>query len=320
MGKLLSKFQNSPSPVDVFVDFANARPQNAEEEAVFNQVQSVIDRSSAILGQLVSYTGCGELIREAIVNPSDASTARAWEAVIPKVHQLKDFFEFSLTLQEIIPSLLRTLCAPGNAEVTLTNMQALTRQLADLMNFVLRFDDAKMTNPAIQNDFSFYRRTLNKMKMTNPDVELPIKDDLANRMSLFYAYPTPMMRALSETTVAFVNSNTLPRNNVTDVFALMANACYSMVHLKKFDTDQLNLFCLRALTASIIVFDSAEPAGAFHKRSPIHIKQAIQTLKNFVPATPGDSDTVSLINAIRFTTVHLADEDTPSSIQALLEN
>eukprot|EP00300_Choanocystis_sp_HF-7_P027922 c33222_g1_i1.p1 GENE.c33222_g1_i1~~c33222_g1_i1.p1 ORF type:complete len:322 (+),score=75.21 c33222_g1_i1:156-1121(+) len=321
MGKLLSKFQNSPSPVDVFVDFANAQPQNAEEEAVFTQIQTVIDQSSAILGQLVVYTGCGELIREAIVNPSNPETGkRAWEAVIPKVHLLKEFFEFSLTLQENIPALLRALCTPGNAEVTLTNMQALTRQLADLMNFVLRFDDAKMGNPAIQNDFSFYRRTLNKMKMTDPDVELPIKDDLANRMSLFYAYPTPMMRALSETVVAFVNSNALPRNNVTDVFALLGNACYSMVHLKRFDTDQLNFFCLRALTASIIVFDSADPAGAFHKRSPIHIKQAIQTLKNFQPATPGEADTSSLINAIRFTTVHLTDEDTPSSITALLEN
>jgi hypothetical protein len=29
---------------------------------------------------------------------------------------------------------------------------------------VLKFDDLKMTNPAIQNDFSFYRRNISRMK------------------------------------------------------------------------------------------------------------------------------------------------------------
>merc|ERR1712107_299169 len=143
-------------------------------------------------------------------------------------------------------------------------------------------DDSKMTNPAIQNDFSFYRRTLNKMKMTDPNVTVPIKDDLANKMSLFYAYPTPMMKCLSETTVSFVGTASIPRESVTDVFACMANACYSMVHLKKFD-------------------DPANP-------------------KNFTPMQPGDNaETESLINALRFTTVHLNDEGVPSSVQALLE-
>lgn len=32
---------------------------------------------------------------------------------------------------------------------------------------MLKFDDLKMNNPAIQNDFSYYRRTLSKMKMNN---------------------------------------------------------------------------------------------------------------------------------------------------------
>lgn len=62
-----------------------------------------------------------------------------------------------------------------------------------------------MVNPAIQNDFSYYRRTLNRMKLSKKDMNLTIRDELANRMSLFFAYPTPMMNALSETTVKFLN-------------------------------------------------------------------------------------------------------------------
>jgi len=63
-----------------------------------------------------------------------------------------------------------------------------------------------MVNPAIQNDFSYYRRTLNRMKTQQKDVNIKVRDELANRMSLFYAYPTPMMKVLSETTAGFLTS------------------------------------------------------------------------------------------------------------------
>jgi hypothetical protein len=60
-----------------------------------------------------------------------------------------------------------------------------------------------MTSPAIQNDFSYYRRTLNRRKMEEASVAAPasegvgLPDDVANRMSLFYANPTPMLHTLS---------------------------------------------------------------------------------------------------------------------------
>ena len=61
-----------------------------------------------------------------------------------------------------------------------------------------------MVNPAIQNDFSYYRRTLNRMKLSKKDLNISIRDELANRMSLFFAYPTPMMNVINETTVKFL--------------------------------------------------------------------------------------------------------------------
>ena len=33
--------------------------------------------------------------------------------------------------------------------------------------------------------------------------DIKIRDELANRMSLFFAYPTPMMRVLSEVSIFF---------------------------------------------------------------------------------------------------------------------
>ena len=84
-----------------------------------------------------------------------------------------------------------------------------------------------MSNPQIQNDFSYYRRTLNRRKMVRIVVlytvimlfnycnmkegvssmgaissndQLDIPDDVANRMSLFYANPTPVLHGLASAT------------------------------------------------------------------------------------------------------------------------
>jgi hypothetical protein len=59
----------------------------------------------------------------------------------------------------------------------------LAKQFAEILHFVLKFDDLKMNNPAIQNDFSYYRRTLSKMKMNNVRV--------ASRLSQVPTSPLP---------------------------------------------------------------------------------------------------------------------------------
>jgi hypothetical protein len=41
----------------------------------------------------------------------------------------------------------------------------LAKQFAELLQFVLAFDEQKLKNPSIQNDFSYYRRTLSRLKM-----------------------------------------------------------------------------------------------------------------------------------------------------------
>jgi hypothetical protein len=53
-----------------------------------------------------------------------------------------------------------------------------------------------MANPNIQNDFSYYRRSLSRMRMSGGQgVDIPVLEDLANRMSLFYAGSTPMLNS-----------------------------------------------------------------------------------------------------------------------------
>lgn len=67
----------------------------------------------------------------------------------------------------------------------------------------------QMTTPAIQNDFSYYRRTVMRSKIEHNGTDtveddLTIDHQLANKMSLFYANSTPMLKILSEATSKFV--------------------------------------------------------------------------------------------------------------------
>lgn len=131
----------------------------------------------------------------------------------------------------------------------LQTQQALVKQFAEILDFVLKFDDLKMTNPSIQNDFSYYRRTINRLRLANQDHvrnnfnDLNISCDDANRMSLFYATPTPMLKVLSESTLKFVKSNNdLPIENTTETLGTMAKVCQRMIenqYVKNFSKENL---------------------------------------------------------------------------------
>jgi len=310
-------FSDPIERIDIFLDLENAKPSTEEERQIYDTVAAVLTKAPSILEKLHNYAGCEESIRKAITTPGPETEDTAWNAVVPAVEQLKEFYDFSLELESCFPKLLVALCKT-NPKENIASQQALAKQMADVFDFVLRFDDLKMVNPAIQNDFSYYRRTLNRKKITKTDVNITIRDELANRMSLFFAYPTPMMNVVNETTVKFLSQDaSVPRDNVTMALATMANVCQEMIVQKKFPNEVTNMFCLRAMTGSIILFDHLHTPGAFSRRSPINIRGCITALKNFPAGGAGSTD--GLLNALRFTTIHLNDPDTPAAIKQLLE-
>lgn len=320
MGNLLQAIRgDGKGNIDVFLDFENAQPTSAEAET-WSYVDGILQESSQILATLKNYTGCGDEIRDAISKPSPQSEARVWASLIPQVEKLKSFYDYSSQLESTVPRLLDALCRDSPIH-NLEHKQALVKQFADVFHFVLSFDDAKMNNSNIQNDFSFYRRNLNKMKMSNTmnAENLVVRDELANRMSLFYATPTPMLYALANATTKFVNDNkkTISVDNVTECLATIALICQAMVdnpnYVSRFQSPDTVLFCLKVMVGAIILYDHVHPYGAFSKKSPVDIKGAVKVLKE---QPPGNVD--GLLNALRYTTLHLNDEDTPKQIKALL--
>ena len=67
-----------------------------------------------------------------------------------------------------------------------------------------------MNNPDIQNDFSYFRRTMSRRNLNMASVGVDydegkcVSTELANEMSLFYAEATPMLKTLTNATSSFV--------------------------------------------------------------------------------------------------------------------
>lgn len=85
-----------------------------------------------------------------------------------------------------------------------------------------------MKTPAIQNDFSYYRRTVSRQRIENTS-QMLVTTELANRMSLFYAHATPMLKVLSEATSKFVRDNADDVDNTTETLGTMAKVCLRML-------------------------------------------------------------------------------------------
>lgn len=98
------------------------------------------------ISQCCVLQGAGREIREAIANPGDEWQQKAWSAVCPLVTKLKKCYEFSLELERVVPRLLGKLCS-GNLSPTqhLETQQALVKQLAEILEFVLKFDEYKVS-------------------------------------------------------------------------------------------------------------------------------------------------------------------------------
>ncbi|RIA95827.1 hypothetical protein C1645_688549 [Glomus cerebriforme] len=320
MGSILSHLSGRGSGdatvPDLNLDLESATPTQ-EELNLYEHVSELLRPVNGLLDSLRRYEGCGDLIRKAISNPTPDNEEEAWQAVQPAVAKLKQYFEYSASLEDAHPKLLKILCE-GNVRKNIEQYQALTKLLAEILDFVFEFDYLKMKTPSIQNDFSYYRRTLSRGKLANEiynyqtDLKTAmIEDELANRISLFYAYPTPMLKTVTDVTALFVTKNNLGRN-VSECLSRLAAACYHAVTKKR---TQRTDFFLRVMVVSIILYDHIDPQGAFNKQSPINIKSSVKAIQ-----IHGINEYSNLMSALRFNTKHLNDESTPKNIKQLLSS
>jgi hypothetical protein len=287
----------------------DAKPSSDEEKLFTSVKENVLAQTPELLGMITKYGGCEDVIRKALNEPGAAETV-AWEAVSAAVDKLYEFYAFSLHLEKTWPQVLDQVCQTPDFVGGVTKNLSITTQIAQIFSFVFHFDEAKMMNPAIQNDFSYYRRVPGRMK--DKKQKMKVDEELANKMSFFFAYPTPMMKVMIDSTTSLDKAE---RPRIIGGLSMVANVCLQNIqaHSTELGSDN-HMLLLCAMTGCIILVDHLRDEGAFDKKSPLNIKNAIALLKAVNNPQPTDF----LLNSLRFTTLHLNSEHTMPAITKLL--
>ncbi|KAG0267615.1 Protein fam49a, partial [Mortierella polycephala] len=311
MGNFLSQFNvlvnrdNDSNVPDVQLDFENESMTDEDLES-YATAMKLLEPTTQLLDLIRSYQGCGEYIRQAIGSSSPEIEANTWKQLTPEVTKLKEFYNYAKSIENCLPQILATLCI-GDINRNLEMHQPLARILCHLLDFVFEFDSIKMRTPQIQNDFSYYRRCLSKGKLANDgDLRSAMdEDELANRLSMFYAGPTPMLTIVTDVTTRLAVEEQFGRS-ISECLATLAAVCAHIVsnNSKKPQRPETMAFCLRVMVISIVVYDHIDPQGAFAKGSPINIKSSVKTIQTYSNA----DEAKTLLHALKYSSKHLNDQ------------
>jgi len=299
MGQLFNK----PAE-DVYIDLQNAKPTELEIK-IYERVREVLNKGEEVCTKIEEYKGCQDVARKAMTSPNSENEEAAFSALLVAVEYIDGIYQQAKALEEVMPLLIETLSATPQEEkdktkLSVASCQALSAQLSILLDFSLRFDQVRMRQPFISNDFAFYRRLLPKFSR---DPRVRIKDDDAGGMALFTAEYTPMMNSVCR-------SACKSTGKANEVMAVIANSCYKMLKHNRIPSE-FHLLAARAMTGATIVFDHVDVLGVFQKSSPVKVTQIVTMLKNDF------KEQQALLNGIQFTTKTF--KTAPNSIQSLFQ-
>ncbi|KAL3115988.1 hypothetical protein niasHT_007288 [Heterodera trifolii] len=305
--------------IDVFLDFSHCRPSD-QERALFFELEAVLQFAQRSADCLVIYgAGASAEVRAALQNCDDAAIQNASFAIVRQfVRRIRKYFETAQRIEKVVPELLWELCSgPLPPVEQLDSAQALCKQLARLIDFVFHFDTMKMNTPAMQNDFSFFRRVISRSEVAAREAEADCSLELANTISLFLASPTPMLNALTNATAGFVRDHPdLPVSNTTETLTAIVYICRHMLERKAFydrlSDDERNFF-LRVMVSALILFDHIDLAGAFCRHSQVDVRGVVEVVKQ----KGTEQQANQLMDVLRYTSKHLNDLETPKSMRAL---
>jgi len=281
---------------------------HALENPLYQQSQHILEQCNQAMDMMENYRGCDEAIAQAMTTFDNIESQRTVLSTIrPNMECIQFFHNLSEEIERFIPDLLTALLPTSSFQEN----RLLAFKLAQILHFIISFDSIKMRKPEIQNDFSFYRRTISKIP-SDPNV---IMDTLqASNVSLFVAEYLPVTVKICRR-LEFLNKSTSPQdrsNSLASVFARLANSCYAMISRGNFNENpQKMAFALRVLTACIVFYDRIDPIGAFAPGTQIQIRSSLETIHR-------RDTTNSLCDHIKFSTVHFRSPSTPQFIRNLL--
>ena len=239
-------------------------------------------------------------------SPSDQELQQvAFSALLPNVKLIQKFFNTANETAEYAVNLLQELS--GDMAMR-TNMHK-TYQLIQLLNTLYAVDQAKMMTPGIQNDFSFYRRSVGKFQS-----QAPVPETAANQISMWIAEATPMLSSLTMALKTAIKK----RPELGGTLTKLANMCAWIVSrdggLTQSQKDELFV----AMTTAIILVDRSTARGAFFKESGIQMKKCLKTMVSDEHSN-GSEVVMGCKNSLKYSTLHFNDSTTPGFVEELLE-
>ena len=204
-------------------------------------------------------------------------------------------------LASVGPKIFTKICtqsqSTGGVVELLEFHQALVKQFAKVVDYVMFLDNLKMSKPEINNDFSFFRRL--RMKMTkiditpevatdNPDNNQFVFDDkvsqqandlasemkLINIMTEMFAKPTPFLSTFTQALSKFVkDSEQIVAERTPQMLGTMATVCQKMLDNQELRSKMKNIttepFIVRVVVGLVILYDHVDPKGVFVKSKNI---------------------------------------------------
>eukprot|EP00494_Astrolonche_serrata_P034479 UN34748 len=250
MGALVSLFKKSEM-ANFEPDFENDKTKK-QDEKLYTDCEKNLKIATVMLDTLQKYKTGERAIKTAIEDPDMES--QSFEEILPNIKSLKQFYDFSQTLGELISQILVRLSDDENEYIL--SLEALSKQYAAIISFTLQWDSQKMLKSNIQNDLAFYRRCMDRQ--SSEFKSLPVSHDHTAYISMFLAEALPFLSIISSKLKTDVNKG---NTKILPTIGKFANAAAYLISKKKFpEKSPYYLLCLRAMVGSLIIFDRIDNA------------------------------------------------------------
>jgi len=279
------------------------KPADTRSELDQDRWEGMLARIQTALEQIQNYKSCQDAVKKAIEAPKDAQiNTDAAVALKDNILAIKSWYDLSEDMAAILPQMMTKISGKG----AITEDPELVAALGHLVAFVYRFDQAKLYESGIQNDFSGYRRVMNKCDLTQ--IELPLDESAASVVSMFVAQPGPFAHRLGVALKAVSAEGKA-------VLAELCNACCGMIDRSKgkavLPEPSVDLY-RHVMVGCIILYDRSANSGAFSSREVAIVKCCTTAKKR------GGVDTAKLCSALKYCTVNFS--TAPERVQSLLED
>jgi hypothetical protein len=280
-----------------------------ENELMERIARNVLEPGEALLRRYREYEDCHELIVEAISAPTEDNIEAAFEAILPSIVFQAEILDFSGVLVNAFEGLSSYMI--GLHQSMLQSLEAspcIARAFADLFNLVLAFDEQNMrVNSEVLGDLGFFRRNATRRLNTQNYDELYGK---SWDMSIFFGTQSPFLNKI----IAALQNKAF-EFDLTSVLDLLAGICdgfTSTLTNHRFEEEDWNVLCYRAIAGSIICYDHLSQQGAFHSKAGLQTGDAVRVLSK----AEGQGH---LLKLLKFVSKHYSEPRTQRAITEIIK-